>query len=144
EQFSESNEFTLRIGQNVSKQQLLKKMRVAHPATFVKHEVYRDFGMFSEGFRIAADHEFLLRIWDKVAIGFLPETLVRMKIGGISTNQFVASYRESMAAAILNGMPPTSAYVTYNYEILKNILLNISRKQRSAFGSQDIKTNFSQ
>lgn len=114
-----------RIGKDLHKRELFAKMRVAHPATFVAKSVYRKFGTYSVGFRIAADHEFLLRVWDRVKIGFLPEVLVRMRIGGISTSQFVASYRESMAAAIINGQTPLRAYTRYNYEIVKNALWNL-------------------
>ena len=113
------------IGKDIDRQELFAKMRVAHPATFVAKSVYRRFGAYSIGFRIAADHEFLLRIWGKVNTGFLPEVLVNMRIGGISTSQFVASYRESMAAAIINGQAPLRAYARYNYEIVKNSLLKL-------------------
>ena len=124
EQFNERGTVR-RIGKDIGKQELFAKMRVAHPATFVAKSVYLKFGAYSIGFRIAADHEFLLRVWDKVKIGFLPEVLVRMRIGGISTSQFVASYRESMAAAIINGQAPLRAYARYNYEIVKNSLLKL-------------------
>jgi len=125
QQIDDTGRAVKRIGKDITKRELFAKMRVAHPATFVSKSVYHRFGAYSIGFRIAADHDFLLRVWDKVRIGFLPEVLVMMRIGGISTSQFVDSYRESMAAAIINGQSPLRAYTRYNYEIVKNTLLKL-------------------
>lgn len=125
EQFNENNIVVKKIGNHVNKKELLKKMRVAHPSTFVAKSVYNRYGSFSVGFKIAADHDFLLRVWEKVEIGFIPRTIVKMRIGGISTTQFVQSYRESMACAIINGQNPFNAYMRYNYEIIKNTALQL-------------------
>ncbi|MFV8816192.1 glycosyltransferase family 2 protein [Haliea sp. E17] len=127
EQFSSDREKTIKVGKDIKKPELLRKMRVAHPATFVRKSVYENHGRFSEGFKIAADQEFLLRVWDKVEIGFIPEVIVKMRIGGISTTQFLNSYKESMAASILHGQAPTKAYLIYCYEIIKNSFLKLYR-----------------
>lgn len=128
EQVTSEGERFRRIGKDLTRRELLAKMRVAHPATFVAKSVYKKYGDYSVGFKIAADHDFLLRVWDKVEVGFLPRTLVRMRVGGISTSQFVRSYRESMAASIINGHPPLKAYARYVYEIGKNGALSVLRR----------------
>lgn len=127
EQIDPNGKVFKRIGKDLDRKELLNKMRAAHPATFVAKSVYRKFGAYSVGFKVAADHDFLLRVWDKVRVGFIPKTIVKMRIGGISTSQFVLSYRESMAAAIINGRSPLAAYIRYNYEIIKNALLYMLR-----------------
>lgn len=108
------------VGKDQSRNALLKKMRVAHPAVFVKKEIYEKYGGFSVGFKIAGDHEFLLRIWDKITICFLPKVLVRMQLGGASNSQVVSSYRESMAASLIHGQNPFIALAVYYLECLKN------------------------
>jgi glycosyltransferase len=123
DQFNDYNSKVKRIGKDVTKNELFRKMRVAHPSTFVKRKVYQQYGAFSVGFKVAADQEFLLRVWDEVKVGFIPEGIVNMREGGISTSQFVSSYRESMAASIINGYSPFKAYCVYNYEMMKNIVL---------------------
>lgn len=125
EQVTRDGTFFRRIGRNLTRKELLEKMRVAHPATFVARSVYAQYGEYSVGFKIAADHDFLLRVWDKVSVGFMPRNLVRMMIGGASTSQFVTSYRESMAASIINGQHPLRAYLRYSYEISKNAILSL-------------------
>jgi len=112
------------FGRNLDKRRLLKKMRVAYPTVVVRRAVYERYGAFSVGFRVAADYEFLLRIWDHVRVGFLDETLVQVAIGGISTRRenVVRSYRESMAAAVIHGAHPASATIRCSYEIAKHRL----------------------
>jgi len=122
EQVSRSGRAVRVIGRDVSKQQLLQKMRVAHPTVVVRRAVYERYGTFSVGFRVAGDYEFLLRIWDRVRIGFIDEVLVRMAIGGNSTRpeNLVRSYRESLAAAVIHGAHPARATVRCGYEIAKH------------------------
>jgi glycosyltransferase involved in cell wall biosynthesis len=110
------------IGRDVDKQRLLQKMRVAHPTVVVRKAVYDRYGTFSVGFRVAGDYEFLLRIWDRVQVGFIDAILVNMSIGGVSTRgeNVARSYRESAAAALLHGMPPWRAAARCSYEIVKH------------------------
>jgi len=109
-----------RVGKSLDKRELLSKMRVAHPSVFIRKNVYEKYGYFSQGFKIAGDHEFLLRIWDLVNISFLDEVCVIMRLGGISNSQVELSYRESMAAAILHGTPPWRATCRYYLELVKS------------------------
>jgi glycosyltransferase involved in cell wall biosynthesis len=113
------------FGRDVDFAALLKKMRVAHPTVVVRRAVYERFGAFSIGFRVAADHEFLLRVWRKLAIGFTPEVQVLMEIGGISTTNgnVVRAYRESMGAAVIHGRNPWVAAARCGYEIVKHRII---------------------
>ena len=115
------------IGYDVTHRKLLRKCRVAHPAVFVRRSVYKRFGNFSTGFRIAGDHEFFLRIWDRVRVGFMPEVMTVMRLGGVSNSQVGLSYRESMAAALLHGQSPSAAFVNYYYEMLKSAILQLKQ-----------------
>ena len=115
----ESNQTIKTVGKNIDKRELLNKMRVAHPSVFVRSTVYQKYGNFSVGFKIAGDHEFLLRVWDKIQISFLPTVFVNMRLGGVSSGQYKKSYRESFAAALLHGATPTRAFTRYCWEVLK-------------------------
>ncbi|MDQ6990327.1 MAG: glycosyltransferase family 2 protein [Mariprofundaceae bacterium] len=109
------------VGKDIIKKSLLNKMRVAHPSVFVMREVYENLGKFSVGFRVAADHEFVLRVWDEIQIGFLPKVVVKMGWGGASNSQVLVSLRESMAASIMHGQPLLKAMIIYYVECIKNI-----------------------
>lgn len=59
----------------------------AHPALFVRREVFQRVGGFRTDYRIAGDFEFVARAFGKNSLRYrhLPEVLVRMLTGGIST-----------------------------------------------------------
>ncbi len=59
-----------------------------HSALFVKKRVYEQCGLFNNDFKLAADYEFMLRIFKKFGdtSKYLPKTLVRMRLGGASNS----------------------------------------------------------
>lgn len=66
---------------------LLKKgWMPAHPTLYLKREVYQQSGMFNTHFKIAADYDFILRIFKNAAYSwqYLPEVIVKMRLGGAS------------------------------------------------------------
>lgn len=116
------------IGSNVSKDKLLKKMKVAHPSCFVRASVYEKFGDFSSGFKIAGDYEFILRIWGNVKVGFLRKDIVQMQMDGISNTSPVKSYKESMAIALMHGRGILPSIITFGCECIKHYLIIIMRR----------------
>jgi glycosyltransferase involved in cell wall biosynthesis len=66
-----------------------------HPTLYLKKEVYDLVGGFDPSYRIAADYEFMLRLFQQnITINYLPKTLVAMRQGGISSaskNQWIKS-----------------------------------------------------
>ncbi len=67
--------------------ELLKKgWMPAHPTLYVKKQVYDTYGAFNLSFKIAADYDFILRIFKQADLKFfyLPKTIVKMRVGGAS------------------------------------------------------------
>ncbi|KAF0185756.1 MAG: hypothetical protein FD164_17 [Nitrospirae bacterium] len=62
----------------------------AHPALFLRRSVYERFGVFQPDYRIAGDFELVARIFKSGSLKYryVPEVLVRMRTGGISTRGF--------------------------------------------------------
>ncbi|NOS89316.1 MAG: hypothetical protein HOP34_12425 [Methylococcaceae bacterium] len=116
-----------RIGGEVSKKQLFQKMKVAHPSCFVRASVYQRYGDFSSGFRIAADYDFIMRIWSKVKVGFLPRRIVQMQMEGVSNGNPVKSYKESMAVSLIHGKGVLPAIASFYYECIKHYLIMLAR-----------------
>lgn len=60
----------------------------AHPALFLRRRVYETYGLFRTDYRIAGDFEHCARIFHGGGLVYrsISETLVRMRIGGISTS----------------------------------------------------------
>lgn len=59
----------------------------AHPALFLSRRIFERFGRFKTDYRIAADFEFVARIFSApdFRYRYLPEVLIKMRMGGIST-----------------------------------------------------------
>jgi glycosyltransferase involved in cell wall biosynthesis len=81
----------------------------AHPALFLRRRVYETFGVFRTDYRIAGDFEYCARIFHSKTLVYrsLPETLVRMRTGGISTSGWrntVLLNREVLRACRENGI----------------------------------------
>ncbi|CAM4109215.1 Glycosyltransferase, GT2 family [Pedobacter westerhofensis] len=59
-----------------------------HPSLFLRRSVYATAGMFNLSFRLAADYEFMLRIFKKFDFKsiYMPGVLVKMRLGG-ATNK---------------------------------------------------------
>jgi glycosyltransferase involved in cell wall biosynthesis len=59
----------------------------AHTSLFLRREVYRKFGGFKLDYRIAADFDFVCRIFrdGQLRARYIPKVLVHMQTGGLST-----------------------------------------------------------
>ena len=81
----------------------------AHPTLFLRKEVYLNYGFFDLSFKISADYEFILRIFNKSMLRtrYLPIVMTKMRVGGASNgslnNVFKKSYEDYMALK-LNGI----------------------------------------
>lgn len=62
----------------------------AHPTFYVRCEVYQKYGLFDLDFKFAADFELMLRLIEKehIKLFYLPEPLVRMRLGGTTSKNF--------------------------------------------------------
>lgn len=92
----------------------------AHPALFLRHEVFRRVGLFRTDYRIAGDFEFIARAFWRQPLRYrhLSEVLVRMRTGGISTggwrNTLVLN-REVLRACRENGIPTSMLKILSKY-----------------------------
>ena len=59
----------------------------AHPTLFLRKCVYQKFGLFDTSYKIAGDFDFIARVFrgNKINFYYLPEVMVRMQMGGVST-----------------------------------------------------------
>lgn len=82
-----------------------------HPAFFVRKNIYHSHGSFDTRLQTSADYEFMLRVLfkHKVSSGYIPELLVRMRMGGASNRsikkRLVANWEDRQAWK-LNGLQP--------------------------------------
>jgi len=92
----------------------------AHPALFLRRHVYERFGLFRTDYRIAGDFEYCARIFHGKRLTYrsLGETLVRMRVGGISTGGWRSTFllnREVLRACRENGINTNIFKVSSKY-----------------------------
>jgi glycosyltransferase len=68
-----------------------------HPTLFLRRSVYERFGAFDTGYRIAADYDLMLRVLSQLSgrVVYLPQVLVRMRVGGASNRSLRQVLRKS-------------------------------------------------
>ncbi|MBR1798212.1 MAG: glycosyltransferase [Clostridiales bacterium] len=81
---------------------------VGHPTMYLRREIYQKYGLYKTDYRIAADYEFMARIFkdNEDNIAYLPETIVEMSYGGTSTataGSYWSSLKEANKALKENG-----------------------------------------
>jgi glycosyltransferase involved in cell wall biosynthesis len=76
-----------------SKAKLARGWMPPHPALFLRRGVYDWAGLFNTRYRIAADYDFMLRVLSGLSadqVVYLPEVLVKMRVGGASNRSIKA------------------------------------------------------
>lgn len=92
----------------------------AHPALFLKRSVYERFGTFRTDYRIAGDFELVARMFHGGTLVYrhVPEILVRMRTGGISTGGWrntLLLNREVLRACRENGIATSLPKILSKY-----------------------------
>ncbi|MEM5563998.1 glycosyltransferase family 2 protein [Psychroserpens sp. AS72] len=92
----------------------------AHPTLFLNRKVYETLGNFNLAYKIAADYDFILRIFtsSKYSFHYLPKTVVKMRVGGASNKSLknlIRKTKEDLKAARTNHLSfPLSVIVMKN------------------------------
>lgn len=85
-----------------------------HPTFFMRRTLYDELGGFDLAYRIAGDYDALLRYLgsEQVSVLYLPEVLVKMRVGGASNGnlkQILRKSKEDISAMRHNGINPLVA-----------------------------------
>jgi len=97
-----------------SKTKLRRGWMPPHPTFFMRRELYQELGGFDLSYRISGDYDALLRYLssENVKVAYLPEVLVKMRVGGASNGtlkQILRKSREDVTAMRSNGINPLLA-----------------------------------
>ena len=91
-----------------------------HPTLFLRRDLLRRVGPFNLEYRIAADYEFILRVFGQspdIKVTYLPEVLVRMRLGGESNRSLrnvMRKSREDLRALRAHGVGGVGALLAKN------------------------------
>ena len=81
----------------------------AHPTLFLRKSVFEKHGYFKTDYEIAADFEFIARVFAKGEIPYfyMPKVMVKMRRGGVSTKSLKSNWilnKETLRACRENGI----------------------------------------
>lgn len=68
-----------------------------HPTVYVRRELFVKTGLFNVEYRISADYDFLLRLLStpSIRVAYIPQIMVRMRVGGASNRSIGNIIRKS-------------------------------------------------
>lgn len=109
-------------------QKLARGWMPPHPALFLRREVFERLGSYDTSYRIAADYDAILRYFGRGGIcpAYLPEVLVKMRVGGESNRslgRILRKSREDYRALRSNGVSGLGALVWKNASKLPQFIL---------------------
>ena len=113
------------------KKKLKKGWMPPHPTLYLRKKIYEEVKLptgeyFDTSLKIAADYDFMMRILNKYSINplYLPEVLVKMRVGGTSNRNLKALIRKSKEDMLVmrrNGLNPWSTLFFKNFKIFGQI-----------------------
>jgi len=82
-----------------------------HPTCYIRRDVMMRRGLYNETYRIAADSDFLFRylLGGDLTVTYMPEYIIRMRMGGLSTDSARRKemWKEDIRMYNSHGMNPT-------------------------------------
>lgn len=99
-----------------------------HPTFYVRREIYERYGAFDLRYKIAADYDSVLRFLgkEKISTHYIPEVLVRMRVGGESNRSLKNLYRKSKEdymAMKSNGIGGLDALILKNLSKIQQFII---------------------
>lgn len=91
---------------------------VPHPSLYVRRELYLKYGCYKTNFRVAADFDFIARLFvTNTKFKRIPQILVKMRIGGISTTGLFWIFHQNFE--IIRACKENGIYTNIFYLIFK-------------------------
>lgn len=109
-----------------------------HPTVYMRRSVFERVGAFDIGYRISADYDHLMRmLWrERLNVAYIPEVMVKMRLGGIS-NRSLASVlrksREDLAVLRSHGVGGLGSLAAKNLSKLGQFFPSLSRHDRAVY-----------
>ena len=108
---------------------LARFMSLNHPAVFVRKEIYNQYGLFDDTYRVAMDYDLMLRFYSKGAkFQYIDTVLSNMTLGGVSDLNWQLAYHESFNIRKKYLGNSVSLYASYLWQVLKRYVSNAVSK----------------
>ena len=113
-----------------SDHQYLPSRMISHPATMVNSRAYQRYGKFDSNLKVAADYEFLLRVYKAGGVFHrIDAILAKYHLGGFSSRNWRTSIKETLMIQYRYGFRNRrSTYLNYYFILLKTLIKGIINK----------------
>jgi glycosyltransferase len=103
-----------------------------HPTLYLRREVFDSYGLYDTSFSIAADYDAMLRylVQGQITLAYVPEVLVKMRLGGESNRSLGRILRKSsedLRAIRNNGVGGIGTLAAKNLSKLGQFILKDTR-----------------
>jgi|SRR5947199_6609127 len=112
--------------------QLFYSAYLPHPALVVHHAQYRAVGKYSMSYKIAADHDMILRLVRRYRANFIDLPFVIMSDGGLSTRHPELALREVEQITVAHGLPWAVARAFYLMKLARLKSRKLQRQRRAS------------
>ena len=87
-----------------------------HPTMFIKKEVFTKIGEYDLQYKVSSDYDFMLRVLKEktLRISYLPRTIVRMRMGGVSNKRLFSKMQEDYSIMCKNFPSPFGTLLIKN------------------------------
>jgi glycosyltransferase involved in cell wall biosynthesis len=103
----------------LNKMRLYYSAYIPHPTLFISRQQYVAVGFYDESFKLAADHDFILRLCKKYHGQFIDMPLVVMKQGGASSENNLKTFEEFKRVTIKHNLPAWLAEIIFRFKVFK-------------------------
>lgn len=105
-----------------------------HPTLYLRREVFDRYGLYDTSFDIAADYDAMLRylVRGQIRLAYIPEVLVKMRVGGESNRsleRIVRKSREDLRALRNNGVGGIGVLIRKNTSKIGQFLAREDQRQ---------------
>ncbi len=99
---NEYNNFVSSMGKKWDIKKIRNNITIGHPGSLHKKNLFNEYGLFNEDYKICGDYEFLIRNRKFINANFVNDYVVRMKNSGISNKKPFLAFKESARALSQN------------------------------------------
>jgi glycosyltransferase involved in cell wall biosynthesis len=98
-----------------------------HPTLFLNREIYNKYGVFNLNYKLAADFELMLRLFEnkKIHVEYLEKPTVKMRIGGASNKSFINIFKQNIE--IINAFKLNNIRINPLIYILKRVFIKLKQ-----------------
>ena len=101
---------------------------IPHLTLWVMKKQYEEVGPYDTNFKIAGDHDLILRLMKRHKPVFIDMPLTVMTMGGVSAVNPEKTFKEFRDATVKNGTPKLLAELIFRFKIWKHKLLKIDNQ----------------